>query len=153
MTFIFFKQLRVIIEHVFLNVRVCHPRSSPQHQPGPPARSGLGFGFGLNNHKVGFDVKHGVPPKQFGRVGFTKGRFPPGHGPHGNRERTQFEVNYGPQNGWGWDAFIEHEKHRLKYEILKLKAKKKIAVLQNKVELKKLFSMLLQKKIQALEWW
>ncbi|CAL8073699.1 unnamed protein product [Orchesella dallaii] len=81
-------------------------------------------------------------PGQFGHFGFVKSKLPPHHTRGG----------WGPQNGWGWDAFIEHEKHRLKYEILKLKAKKKIAVLQNKVELKKLFSMLLQKKIQALEW-
>lgn len=121
--------------------------------PHPPPRTGLGFGFGVNDHKVGFDVKHSVPPKQQGRIGFTKGRFPHGHGPHQDRAHFQVSGGYGPQNGWGWDAFIEHEKHRLKYEILKLKAKKKIAVLQNKVELKKLFSMLLQKKIQALEWW
>jgi len=59
----------------------------------------------------------------------------------------------GGQGGWGWDAYVEQEKHKLKYEILKLKAKKKIAILQNKVELKKLLSVLLQKKIQALEWW
>jgi len=117
--------------------------------PHAPPRTGLGVGLGVNNHKLGFDVKHDVPVKQYGRIGFTKGRLP-------YQERHgSFHVSsgYGPQNGWGWDAFIEHEKHRLKYEILKLKAKKKIAVLQNKVELKKLFSMLLQKKIQALEWW
>ncbi|XP_021961154.1 uncharacterized protein LOC110856877 isoform X3 [Folsomia candida] len=57
------------------------------------------------------------------------------------------------QHGWGWEASIEKEKHQLRYEILKLKAKKKIALLQNTVELKKLFSIILQKIVQALEWW
>lgn len=71
----------------------------------------------------------------------------------GHRQRQGPYHDHGPHDGWGWDSYIEHEKHKLKYEILKLKAKKKIAVLQNKVELKKLLSMLLQKKIQALEWW
>jgi hypothetical protein len=70
-----------------------------------------------------------------------------------NGQRRRDGHDHGSHDGWGWDAYIEHEKHKLKYEILKLKAKKKIAVLQNKVELKKLLSMLLQKKIQALEWW
>ncbi|ODN02565.1 hypothetical protein Ocin01_04117, partial [Orchesella cincta] len=76
-------------------------------------------------------LEHGPPPhKQFGSFGFVKQKLPPHHLRGGG---------WGQQNGWGWDAFIEHEKHRLKYEILKLKAKKKIAVLQNKVELKKLY--------------
>jgi len=56
-------------------------------------------------------------------------------------------------HGWGWEAQIEKEKHKLRYEILKLKAKKNIALLQNAVELKKLFSIILQKIVQALEWW
>ncbi|CAG7824563.1 unnamed protein product [Allacma fusca] len=47
---------------------------------------------------------------------------------------------------------LEYEKTRLKYEIYKLKAKKTIAILQNKVELKKILSLLLQQKIKALEW-
>lgn len=75
-----------------------------------------------------------------------------GHGSH-QRQGHYGGSQHGSHDGWGWDAYIEHEKHKLKYEILKLKAKKKIAILQNKVELKKLLSMLLQKKIQALEWW
>jgi len=76
-----------------------------------------------------------------------------GHGKGHHNVHVRAGSHHGPHDGWGWDAYIEHEKHKLKYEILKLKAKKKIAVLQNKVELKKLLSMLLQKKIQALEWW
>lgn len=41
---------------------------------------------------------------------------------------------------------------KLKYDIYKLKAKKKIAILQNKIELKKILSLLLHHKIKALEW-
>lgn len=129
---------------------MCRLHSYPPPPHGHPPRTGLGFGVGVNGHNLGVDLKHDIPKKQYGRIGVHKGFYP-----HKERHDAHFHVSsgWGHDNGWGWDAFIEHEKHRLKYEILKLKAKKKIAVLQNKVELKKLFSMLLQKKIQALEWW
>jgi len=100
----------------------------------------------------------------FRRQGGWGGGPPRPHGPprHRGKPAAQLEISVGGKGnphhhhgnvGHGWNQYINHEKHRLKYEILKLKAKKKIAVLQNTVELKKLVSLLLQKGIQALEWW
>jgi hypothetical protein len=101
-----------------------------QHHPNPPNRW-WGFKFFKSFKEKGITFKAASTPDQAHHQD---------HHAHGDE-------------GWGWEAHAEKEKHKLRYEILKLKAKKKIALVQNGIELKKLLSIILQRIVQALEWW
>jgi len=94
---------------------------------------------------------HHGPPADFGGPYHSR---PPGvhYQSHQEIQQKHGHHNQGGHGHHGWGHGIEYEKMKLKYDIYKLKAKKKIAVLQNKIELKKILSLLLHHKIKALEW-
>jgi len=130
------------------NSRFRHGHRRHHHHHGHHGEYGSSYGHGWNGG-YGWGGGHG----SHGSHGYGWGNHGGGWD-EGNIGATHaFYIGKGGGGGgYGHGHGIKYDKHELKYNIFKLKAKKKIAALQTGIEVNKLISTVLQHKIKKLGW-